>query len=116
MKKFPTIIIAFSLIAIAAMALGLAPSAQAQQLQLPGKLSDDQLMGYIGKDPLPPGTIPWQLLRQVKLVESKNKDAKPTKAPFSMRYAFLQSRHHRLRPQTSHASRRDRAPTGETTR
>lgn len=81
MKKLSTIIIAFSLVAITAMALGLAPAAQAQQPQLPGKLSDEQLMGYIGKDPLPPGTIPWQLLRQVKLVESKNKDAKSTKAP-----------------------------------
>lgn len=81
MKKLPVIIIAFSFIAITAMALGLAPAAQAQQPQLQGKLSDEQLMGYIGKDPLPPGTIPWQLLRQVKLVESKSKDAKPSKAP-----------------------------------
>ena len=42
----------------------------------PGKISDEQLFSYIGKDPLPPGTIPWQLLRQVKLVESKQKGAK----------------------------------------
>jgi len=42
----------------------------------PGKISDEQLFGFIGKDPLPPGTVPWQLLRQVKLVESKTKDAK----------------------------------------
>ncbi len=40
----------------------------------PGKIADEQLFGFIGKDPLPPGTIPWQLLRQVKLVESKPKD------------------------------------------
>jgi uncharacterized protein len=40
-------------------------------------MPDEQLFGYIGKDPLPPGTLPWQLLRQVKLVESKAKDAKP---------------------------------------
>ncbi len=43
-------------------------------------LADEQLFSYIGKDPLPPGTIPWQLLRQVKLVESKDaKDAKDVK-------------------------------------
>jgi len=42
----------------------------------PGKIPDEQLFGFIGKDPLPPGTVPWQLLRQVKLVESKTKDAK----------------------------------------
>ena len=42
----------------------------------PGKIPDEQLFSYIGKDPLPPGTIPWQLLRQVKLVESKQKGAK----------------------------------------
>ncbi len=44
--------------------------------QTPGKLSDEQLYGYIGKDPLPAGTLPWQLLRQVKLVESKSSDPK----------------------------------------
>lgn len=81
MKKIPVIISAFSLFAITAMALGLAPVAQAQQPQLPGKLSDEQLMGYIGKDPLPPGTIPWQLLRQVKLVETKSAATKSTKTP-----------------------------------
>ncbi|MCY7389063.1 MAG: DUF3299 domain-containing protein [Burkholderiales bacterium] len=42
----------------------------------PGKIPDEQLFGFIGKDPLPPGTIPWQLLRQVKLVEGKQKGAK----------------------------------------
>lgn len=45
----------------------------------PGKIPDEQLFGFIGKDPLPPGTVPWQLLRQVKLVEAKSKDAKDTK-------------------------------------
>ena len=42
----------------------------------PGVIPDEQLMSFIGKDPLPPGTIPWQLLRQVKLVEGKQKGAK----------------------------------------
>jgi uncharacterized protein len=42
----------------------------------PGKIADDQLMSYIPKDSLPAGTIPWQLLRQVKLVEGKQKGAK----------------------------------------
>jgi uncharacterized protein len=37
----------------------------------PGKIPDEQLFGFIGKDPLPPGTIPWQILRQVKLVDAK---------------------------------------------
>ena len=41
----------------------------------PGQIPDEKLFGYIGKDPLPPGTLPWQLLRQVKLVESKAKGA-----------------------------------------
>ena len=48
----------------------------AVQPQAPGKIADEQLFSYIGKDPLPPGTIPWQLLRQVKLVEGKAKPAK----------------------------------------
>lgn len=42
----------------------------------PGQIPDEQLFGFIGKDPLPPGTVPWQLLRQVKLVEGKQKGAK----------------------------------------
>jgi hypothetical protein len=41
---------------------------QAVQPQAPGKIADEQLFSYIGKDPLPSGTIPWQLLRQVKIV------------------------------------------------
>ncbi|MFN7219655.1 MAG: DUF3299 domain-containing protein [Burkholderiales bacterium] len=52
-------------------------AAQAIGGNAPGKIPDEQLFGFIGKDPLPPGTIPWQLLRQVKLVEVKgSKDAK----------------------------------------
>jgi uncharacterized protein len=59
-------------------------AAQAVQPQAPGKIPDEQLFSYIGKDPLPPGTIPWQLLRQVKLVEGKAKPSKgeaASKAP-----------------------------------
>ena len=56
-------------------------AAQAQAIppvgNLPGKIPDEQLFGFIGKDPLPAGTVPWQLLRQVKLVEVKGKGAKP---------------------------------------
>jgi uncharacterized protein len=50
----------------------------------PGKIPDEQLFGFIGKDPLPPGTIPWQILRQVKLVEGKaaaKSGAKSTEPP-----------------------------------
>ncbi len=65
-------------IAATVFSIGLTTAAHALQPQAPGKLSDDQLMGYIGKEPLPPGTIPWQLLRQVKLVE-KSTDAKAVK-------------------------------------
>lgn len=67
----------------------------AQTLQnAPGKIPDEQLFGFIGKDPLPPGTIPWQLLRQVKLVEDKaktgNKKGAPTMRPeFSPRLVEL---------------------------
>jgi uncharacterized protein len=62
----------------------------AQTLQnAPGKIPDEQLFGFIGKDPLPPGTIPWQLLRQVKLVEDKAKPVgKNPKATPAMRPEF----------------------------
>ena len=39
----------------------------------PGQIPDDKLLGYIGKESLPPGTVPWQLLRKVKLVEGKQR-------------------------------------------
>jgi len=52
------------------------PSATAEA----AKIADEQLYSYIGKDPLPPGTIAWQLLRQVKLVEEK-KGGKTTLHP-----------------------------------
>ena len=74
MKKMVSRISLAAVIALTTLATAMVNNAYAQQP--PGKLSDDQLMGYIGKDPLPPGTIPWQLLRQVKLVETKLKDAK----------------------------------------
>lgn len=45
-----------------------------------GKIPDEQLYGFIGKDPLPPGTLQWQLLRQVKLIEEK-KAGKTTARP-----------------------------------
>lgn len=56
--------------AFAGMAVSL--SAQVPGQNAPGKIPDEQLFGFIGKDPLPPGTIPWQILRQVKLVEAKS--------------------------------------------
>lgn len=46
----------------------------------PGKIPDDQLYSYLGKDPLPPGAIAWQVLREVKLVEEK-KGGKTTMRP-----------------------------------
>ncbi len=70
--------IAFVLATFATLATGMA-SAQPMQ-NAPGKIPDEQLFGFIGKDPLPPGTIPWQILRQVKLVEAKAKDAPKTAA------------------------------------
>jgi uncharacterized protein len=61
--------------------IALTGSVWAIQPNAPGKIADDQLFGYLGKDPLPPGTIPWQILRNVKLVESKPaKDAKASEA------------------------------------
>ena len=48
----------------------------AQGVNPPGKIPDEQLMSFIGKDGVPAGTIPWQLLRQVKLVDAKQKGAK----------------------------------------
>ncbi|MEQ1518850.1 MAG: DUF3299 domain-containing protein [Usitatibacteraceae bacterium] len=50
--------------------------AQAQGTNPPGKIPDEKLLGYIAKDPLPAGTVPWQVLRQVKLVEGKQTGAK----------------------------------------
>jgi hypothetical protein len=58
-----------------APAMGVQPQSPAGA---PGALSDDQLYSFIGKDPLPTGTLPWQLLRQVKLVEGKAADTKKT--------------------------------------
>ena len=78
MKKFFSGL--YSILPIVAICAIFATTAEALQPQLPGKLSDEQLMGYIGKEPLPPGTIPWQMLRQVKLVENTKpgKTDKPT--------------------------------------
>lgn len=46
--------------------LAAAPSASANE---PSKLPDSQLFSYLGNDPLPPGTVPWQVLRQVKTID-----------------------------------------------
>ena len=62
-------------IAATAMLFGVATAAPDT-----GKIPDEQLFSYLGKDPLPPGTIPWQLLRQVKLIEEK-KNGKTTQRP-----------------------------------
>ena len=50
--------------------------AQSGAANPPGKIPDAQLYGFIDKDSVPPGTVPWQLLRQVKLVEARQKGAK----------------------------------------
>jgi uncharacterized protein len=82
MKKLLTLRLStFALLALL-FALG-GQAVQAVQPQAPGKIADEQLFSYIGKDPLPPGTIPWQLLRQVKLVEGKAKAVKGEGAPKS---------------------------------
>jgi hypothetical protein len=75
-NSIPKILFALvlSINAIAAPASSVPPASPAANP--PGKIADDQLMSYMPKDPLPPGTIPWQLLRQVKLVEGKQKGAK----------------------------------------
>lgn len=61
-----------------------APTAWSQPVNSPvpppGKIPDEQLYSFIGKDPLPPGTIPWQTLRQVEMVEEK-KSGKTTMRP-----------------------------------
>ena len=56
--------------------------AQSAPTPAPGKIADEQLFSYLGKDPLPAGTTPWQTLHQVKLIEGpapKGKDTKDTK-------------------------------------
>lgn len=53
------------------------------------KLSDEQLYSFIGKDPLPPGTIPWQTLRQVKIVEEKKAGKTTLRPEFSAQIKVL---------------------------
>ena len=65
--------------AVLALPLSVASSALAAAPDT-GKIADEQLYSYIGKDPLPPGTIPWQILRQVKLIE-ETKNGKTTVRP-----------------------------------
>lgn len=61
------------------LSVALAGNATAAAPEAP-KIADEQLYSYIGKDPLPPGTVAWQLLRQVKVVEEK-KAGKTTLRP-----------------------------------
>ena len=68
-----------SIIAAAIMIMLLANGASAVTPEAT-RIADEQLYGYIGKDPLPAGTLPWQVLRQVKLVE-ENKNGKITLRP-----------------------------------
>ncbi len=66
----------FSSLFVATLAQAVLPAAPSSV-----PLADEQLFSYIGKDPLPAGTVPWQLLRQVKLVEAKEvKGAKDVSA------------------------------------
>ena len=53
------------------------------------KIPDDQLYSFIGKDPMPAGTIPWQLLRQVKLVEEKKNGKIVMRPEFSLKIREL---------------------------
>lgn len=74
---FPAFRHAVAPIVVALLAfIAVVPLGHAQGVNPPGKIPDEKLFGFIGKDPLPPGTVPWQVLRQVKLVEGKQKGAK----------------------------------------
>jgi hypothetical protein len=64
-----------------ASCLGLALPAGAQDTKAPGKIADEQLFSYLGKDALPPGTLAWQQLRQVRLVETRAKDGSMVQLP-----------------------------------
>ena len=55
----------------------------------PGKIPDEQLYSFIGKDPLPPGTIPWQQLRQVEMVEEKKAGKSLMRPKFSAKMKEL---------------------------
>ncbi len=63
------------LIAIATIGQAIAQTSP-QTAPPPGKIPDAQLLSYLPKDALPPDTVAWQLLRQVKLVEGKKTGAK----------------------------------------
>ncbi len=59
------------------LSIGLSDAAAAPP-PAPGKIADEQLFSYLGKDPLPAGTIPWQVLRQVKVIETTDVKTKAT--------------------------------------
>ena len=65
---------------VAGTVAALCPASAAAATAEAGKIANEQLYSFIGKDPLPAGTLPWQLLRQVKLVEEK-KGGKTTLRP-----------------------------------
>ncbi|MEP7156793.1 MAG: DUF3299 domain-containing protein [Betaproteobacteria bacterium] len=45
-----------------------------------GAIPDEKLYGYIANDPMPAGTLPWQVFRQVKVIE-ETKAGKATQRP-----------------------------------
>lgn len=70
MKMFRSLIAAMTAAAVTAAPL-LAVAVQPQQQQF----------GFIGQDPAPAGTIPWQLLQQAKTVQKANKKFGPQFTP-----------------------------------
>lgn len=62
------------------LAFGLLLNAAAGAAERPIDHAEDRHMDVIAGDPVPAGTIPWQLLRQVKLVEEKQ-GGKPLSRP-----------------------------------
>ena len=63
--------------AIAAAALAISPAARSLQPQEPKAAAPASPGFWIGPDPAPAGTIPWQLLQQAKTVQKPDKKFGP---------------------------------------
>jgi len=54
-----------------------------------GAIPDEKLYGYIAKDPMPAGTLPWQVFRQVKVIEETRAGKTTSRPEFSAKLKAL---------------------------
>lgn len=74
------------LFSLAALILLQSISAEAATV---GAIPDEKLYGYIANDPMPAGTLPWQLFRQVKVIEETKAGKATTRPEFSAKLKAL---------------------------